>query len=190
MKTLLSRLALFVLLACAPAWAAEPSPEARSFDVRKISEKLVFGGGNCVDSMDMNASPEEKAATRARAFRTFPKASELSFQAPSGFEAMTFRLGTKLLRSTSNRRDPIELLKFNITDNAVEVRDRFTQSANLFLASLGDSPVSICVGCFQNADRLYQSMLQAMVQSDHRVSKREFDQLFFSGMKTWVCAGE
>ncbi len=190
MKNLPSRLALFALLACAPAWAAEPSAEALSFDVRSIAEKLVFGGGGCVDGMDLNASPEEKAATRARAFRTFPKASELSFQAPSGFEAMTFRLGTKLLRSTSNRRDPIELLKFNITDNTVEVRDRFTQSANLFLASLGDAPVRICVECFRNADYLYQGLLRVMAQGKHQVSKREFDQLFFSGMKTWVCAGE
>jgi len=142
------------VFACASAGAADPSAEARKFNIHQFAEKLLVGGGPCVDGMDLNASPKEKAATRARAFRTFPKASELSFQAPTGFEAMTFRLGTKLLRNTSNRRDPIELLKFNITDNAVEVRDRFTPSANIFLASLGDAPVSICVGCFHAADYL------------------------------------
>jgi hypothetical protein len=180
MKTSPKRLALLALFACAPVWAASPSLEA----------KLVFGGGACVDGMDLNASPEEKAQVRSRAFQTFPKASELSFQAPSGFEAMTFRLDTKLLRSTSNRRDPIELLKFNVSGNAVEVRDQFTESANLFLASLGDAPVRICVSCFQNADVLYHSLLRAVAQSEQPMSKREFDRIFFSGMKTWVCRAE
>ncbi len=190
MKTASSRLALFALLACAPAGAAQAAPESSKFDIHQFADQLVVGGGRCVDGMDVNVSPEEKTASRARLYQTFPNASELSFQAPSGFQAITFRLGTKLLRSTSNRRNPIELLKFNITDNAVEVRDRFTGAANLFLASLGDSPVSICVSCFQGADYLYHSMLLAMQESDRPASKREFDSIFFGWMKTWVCAAE
>jgi len=190
MKKTASQIALLALLSGVPAWAAEPSPEARSFNIRQLADSLVSRGGACVDGADLQASAEAKASTRARLFRTFPKASELSFEAPSGFQAMTFRLDTKLLRSTSHRRDPIELLAFNISGNAVGVRDEFTRSANLFLASLGDAPVRICVSCLQNVDALYHTLLQAMAQSDHRVAKSEFDRIFFTGMKTWVCAGE